>query len=164
MRLYTIGHSNLNMDDLIGLLQHANIEVLVDVRSAPYSKYASQFNKEQLMRVVMANGIKYIFMGDLLGGRPDDKTCYINDQPNYDLIRKKAFYQKGLDRLMNGIARYRVAILCSEEDPFKCHRRNLIAKDLHAKGVEIFHIRSNGAIEKDDFCVEIKELLQGSLF
>ncbi|MFN3396575.1 MAG: DUF488 family protein [Thermodesulfovibrionales bacterium] len=87
--LYTIGHSNMDIDSFIKLLVSANIEVLVDVRSAPYSKYASQFNRDQLMKVIMANGIKYIYLGDLLGGRPNDKSCYINDKPNYDLIRRQ---------------------------------------------------------------------------
>lgn len=164
MTLYTIGHSNINADDLIKLLRHANIEALVDVRSSPYSKYAAQFNKEDLMNVITANNIKYVFMGDALGGRPNDKSCYVNDNPDYDVMRQKDFYQKGLERLINGIAQYRVAIMCSEEDPIKCHRRNLIAKDLHKMGFEILHIRGSGAIEIDEFCVKDKEAFQESLF
>ncbi|MFN3480124.1 MAG: DUF488 family protein [Thermodesulfovibrionales bacterium] len=162
--LYTIGHSNMDIDNFVQLLVSANIEVLVDVRSSPYSKYASQFNKGQLIKVIKANGIKYVYLGDLLGGKPSDKSCYINNEPNYDLIRKKEFYQRGLDRLMNGIAQYHVAILCSEEDPLKCHRRNLIAKDMHVRGVKVLHIRNNGVIEKDDFLIEDEKVLQESLF
>ncbi len=162
MTLYTIGHSNIDTDDLIKLLRQENIEVLVDVRSSPYSKYAAQFNKEHLIKVLEVSGIKYVFMGDLLGGRPDDKSCYINDKPNYDLIRQKDFYQRGLERLMKGIAQYRVAIMCSEEDPYKCHRTKLIAKDLHKMGVEILHIRGDGKTQKDE-CLK-KDAIQESLF
>ncbi|GAB4535936.1 MAG: DUF488 domain-containing protein [Thermodesulfovibrionia bacterium] len=164
MRLYTIGHSNIDADDFVCLLKKEGIEVLVDVRSHPYSKYASQFNKENIMKVLMANGIKYVFMGNTLGGRPNDKGCYIDGNPDYDLIRQKDFYQKGIKRLIEGIARYRIVIMCSEEDPMKCHRRNLIARDLHKNGFEILHIRGSGAIESDAFCVEDKEVLQKSLF
>jgi uncharacterized protein (DUF488 family) len=156
VKLYTIGHSNIEVEEFVKLLKKEGIEVLVDVRSQPYSKYASQFNKENIMKVLMANDIKYVFMGDALGGRPDDKSCYKNGNPDYDLIRQKDFYQKGIERLIEGIAKYRIVIMCSEEDPIKCHRRNLIAKDLHENGFEIFHIRLSGEIENDTFKEQIK--------
>lgn len=164
MTIYTIGHSNITVDDFIRLLHKAGIEALVDVRSSPHSKYASQFNKEGLMNAVTANGIKYIFMGDLLGGRPKDESCYINGNPAYDLIRQKDFYKTGINRLLKGIAQYRIAIMCSEEDPMKCHRRNLIGADINKMDINVLHIRSNGVIEADAFYVGEKKLAQSLLF
>lgn len=164
MTLYTIGHSNISIDSFIKLLISAGIEVLVDVRSFPYSRYATQFNKESLVDAVKSKHIEYIFMGDVLGGRPDDSSCYINGKVDYELIRQKEYYQKGLKRLIKGIGQYCVAIMCSEEDPMECHRRNLIARDMYKRGVRIFHIRSSGAIEHDEFSIEKNDILQGTLF
>lgn len=162
--LYTIGHSNMDASSFIKLFRSAGITLLIDVRSSPYSKYVPQFNKEELMKIVLESGIKYLFMGNLLGGKPKDKRCYLNGKPDYDLIRQRDFYQEGLKRLMNATTQHRVAIICSEEDPLKCHRRNLIAKDLNKRGFEILHIRSDNKIEKDDFFLKSTEVLQGSLF
>lgn len=162
--LYTIGHSNIDIDSFIKLLIYAGINVLVDVRSSPYSRYALQFNKEALINALKSRGIKYIFMGDVLGGKPNDNSCYVDGRVDYELVRGKEYYQKGLDRLMKGIGSYRVAIMCSEEDPIKCHRRNLIARDIYKKGVKIFHIRNSGEIEHDEFCTEEESIIQESLF
>lgn len=162
--LYTIGHSNVQMEDLLKILMDTGIEVVIDVRSTPYSEYAPWFNRDSLGRILNSNNIIYIYMGDLLGGKPADKSCYRDALPDYDLIRKKDFYQQGIERLMKGVMKYPVAIMCSEEDPMKCHRRNLIGLDMHRRGVKIFHMRHNGALEENDFQREMLSSLQGSLF
>lgn len=164
MTLYTIGHSNISVDAFVKLLHDAWIEVLVDVRSSPYSKYADQFNKKELMSVLSKEGVRYLYMGDSLGGRPSDKSCYIGENPDYDAIRQRDFYKTGLDRLIKGIAMYRVAIMCSEEDVMKCHRRNLIGVDIHKKGIRVIHIRGNGAMEEDDFSDKKITAAQAALF
>lgn len=164
MILHTIGHSNISVDAFVKLLYDAGIEVLVDVRSSPYSKYASQFNKEELMNFLTQKGIRYLYMGDSLGGRPLDKSCYIGENPDYDAIRQKDFYKIGLDRLIKGIAMYHVAIMCSEEDAMKCHRRNLIGIDIHKRGIQVIHIRGNGIMEEDDFLNNEIMAIQTALF
>ena len=162
--LYTIGHSNVQADDLLKLLIDKGIKVLVDVRSIPHSEYTPWFDKDELARMLDSNNIMYLYMGDLLGGKPADKSCYRDGRPDYNLIREKNFYQKGIERLVNGIVKYPVAIMCSEEDPIKCHRRNLIGLDMYKKGVKIIHIRHNGALQEDDFKTEMLLSAQGSLF
>jgi uncharacterized protein (DUF488 family) len=149
--LYTIGHSNIEIEKFILLLKSVNIEVLTDVRSTPYSRYAAQFNKESLKAYLEAEGIKYLYLGDMLGGRPKDSDCYINGAPDYDCIRIKEHYKKGIERLIKGIEIYKIAIMCSEEDPMQCHRRNLIGLDIHRNAIEVVHIRANALLQRDDF-------------
>ncbi|MCX8027702.1 MAG: DUF488 domain-containing protein [Thermodesulfovibrionales bacterium] len=165
MTIYTIGHSNIDIDKFISLLKGAGIEVLVDVRSVPYSKYANQFNKERLMNAVRTSGIKYIYMGDVIGGMPKNKSYYVNDRIDYHLLKQSKHFQDGINRLLSDIQKYRLAIMCAEEDPMRCHRRHLISKTLHEKGVEILHIRGDGRIERDEFTQTKKQVIpQGVLF
>lgn len=149
--LYTIGHSNHDQAAFCGLLRQHGIEVLADVRSQPYSRYTPQFNKDELQAAMKEHGIAYLFMGDQLGGRPDDMEYY--DEQGYVLYHRVAesgFFLRGIDRLLEGISRYRVAIMCSEEDPGVCHRFLLVTRVMEKRGVEIRHIRGDGRIASEE--------------
>lgn len=152
--VFTIGHSNISIYEFLSLLNNFGIEVLVDVRSIPYSRYAKQFNKENLHNHLDTNNIKYLYMGNVIGGIPADKSFYINGKIDYDLLRQDNSFKNGINRLLTGIRHYRVAIMCAEENPMQCHRRNLISKSLYKEGIEILHIRANRTIEKDGFADE----------
>ena len=132
----------------------------MDVRSAPYSKYVTQFNRENLARLLHEAGIDYYFSGKELGGRPKDASCYKDKQiPNekvdylslvdYPVVMTKPFFQLGIERLMALAEDYRIAIMCSEEDPSLCHRHHLIGRYLVEKGVRVLHIRSDGNVVSD---------------
>lgn len=71
LTIFTIGHSNHSLDVFINLLQFHKIDVLVDVRSKPFSPFSPQFNKEGLEKAVKASGIRYLFQGKEVGGRPE---------------------------------------------------------------------------------------------
>jgi uncharacterized protein (DUF488 family) len=151
MIIYTIGHSNVEMGKFITLLQQNGITLLVDVRSEPYSKYADWFNKYPLERALKTEDIDYLFLGQELGGRPDDPSVYLNNEEvDYDAVRKAPYFRKGIDSLLKVAAEQPVAIMCSEEDPLKCHRSLLIASALDAHGVEVIHIRHDGALTKEN--------------
>ncbi len=146
----TIGHSNHPIEKLTELLRRHGIEVVVDVRSQPYSKFAPQFSREPLQSAVRQASIRYLFMGDALGGRPAASECYdAEGNVLYDRIEEQVFYKEGIERLLEGIARFRVCVLCSEEDPLRCHRRLLISRTLMRRGVEVGHIRGDGHIEPE---------------
>jgi len=68
--IYTIGHSNVTVQKLIELLKAYGIEVVMDVRSEPYSKYASHFNKREIEPELRKHGFEYCFYGEKLGGKP----------------------------------------------------------------------------------------------
>jgi uncharacterized protein (DUF488 family) len=74
--LYSIGHSTHTLEDFLRLIKTYQIEVLADVRSSPYSRFAPQFNQVELKRDLRTEGIRYLFIGDQLGGRPADETFY----------------------------------------------------------------------------------------
>jgi len=75
--IYTIGYSNVDFKEFLDLLKGKGIEVLVDVRSVPFSRYALQFSRENIEKELKDENIEYIFMGNVLGGKPRDVSCYI---------------------------------------------------------------------------------------
>ncbi|MBU4267008.1 MAG: DUF488 domain-containing protein [Candidatus Altiarchaeales archaeon] len=146
--IYTIGHSNVDIQEFLGLLRDNGIEVLVDVRSVPFSKYATQFNRENIEKELKKSGIEYVFIGDVLGGKPDDTSCYINGNVIYEKVMGKQWYQEGISKLIGIANRRKTAIMCSEENPNKCHRNLLISQSLLRGWLTVLHIRGNGDIEE----------------
>jgi uncharacterized protein (DUF488 family) len=146
----TIGHSNGPLEGLIELLLQHHVAVLVDTRSQPYSRHSPHFSRETLQQAVREAGARYLFMGDSLGGRPSARECYDTEgRVSYDKVEERDFYKQGIERLVDGIGRYRVCILCSEEDPIRCHRRLLIGRTLLRRGIEVNHIRGDGTVEME---------------
>src|SRR5688500_5420009 len=97
MRLFTIGHSNGSVEQLLDRLGIHEVEVLVDVRTAPYSRYCPQFNKAELQRAVETAGLRYCFAGQSLGGKPEDDELLKEDgTPDYDRIAASEAYLEGL--------------------------------------------------------------------
>ncbi len=166
--IFTIGHSNILASSLIELLRTYSIQNLVDVRSSPYSQYATQYNKETLEITLKEAGIEYRYAGDLLGGRPKDPTCYKSKEApdgkadylhlvDYPTVMTKDFFQKGIDLLLEVAQDSRTAIMCSEEDPANCHRHHLIGKYLTSKNITVLHIRGDGVIVKDQLLPNLPE-------
>lgn len=148
--VYSIGHSNQDLDAFLRLLKDHYIDILVDVRSAPFSRFAPQFNREILERAVIARSIKYVFMGTELGGRPAGDEFYDADgHVLYSRVAEAEFFRAGIERLERNIDRYRIAIMCSEENPEGCHRRLLIGRVLTEHAITVFHVRGTGEVEEE---------------
>jgi uncharacterized protein (DUF488 family) len=149
-RVFSIGHSNQTLEDFLTLLERYGIEVLVDIRSYPYSKFTTQFNSPELKTAVTRSGLKYLFMGKELGGRPDDLALYDETgRVKYWQVARTALFLEGLSRLLKGQETYRVALMCSEEDPQGCHRHLLVSRVLAERGVEVGHIRGDGSLQTE---------------
>lgn len=163
--IYTIGHSNIEPRIFIAHLKQYNIELLVDVRSKPYSQYATSFNKDDIERLSKANKVKYVFMGDSLGGKPDD-TSVIRDRNKVDyyVLAEKSYFLKGIDRLIEQAQNQRVCIMCSEGQPDECHRHLLITPVLEEKGIEVLHILPDGTAINSEQLKLKKNQGQTSLF
>ena len=146
--LFTIGYGNLEIKNFIEIVKKNNIEIICDIRSQPYSSYSPAYSQEPLKKVIKENSIKYIFMGDSLGGRSEDMDCYENNRINYEILSQKKTFQDGLDRLLEGLNKYKIAIMCSEKDPEKCHRTLLVARYIKNKHSNIVHIHHNDSLEK----------------
>lgn len=149
--LYTIGHSNHDQEHFCALLLQHGIQVLADVRSQPYSRYTPQFNAEELKAALATHGIRYVYLGDQLGGRPRDPEHYDEEGRAlyYRMARSEPFLQ-GIERLSGGTQQFRVAIMCSEEDPAVCHRFLLVSRVMADRGAEVQHIRGDGSLNSQD--------------
>ena len=117
--LYTIGHSNHTIENFIALLKRYGVTCIADVRSAPYSRYCPQFNKDTLAANLQAAGITYMFLGRELGARPDDPCCYKGGFVNFQEIAKREEFKRGIERLLADISKHRVALMCAEKDPLQ---------------------------------------------
>jgi uncharacterized protein (DUF488 family) len=162
--IFSIGHGNRTPDAFLTLLKNHGIEYLIDVRSQPYSKFNPHYNQNELKTFLENNGVKYVFMGDSIGGRPDRnkyKVCYHeNDTVDYEAIRMQDFFKKGLDRLKTAYDKgVKVVMMCSESNPCECHRSKLIGRELDAMNIPLKHIDEKGKL-KDQFTV-ILELNEG---
>ena len=145
--VFTIGHSNHTWAEFSALLTLHGIEVLVDVRSNPVSKYADFANTRALPRLLAQEGMAYEFMGDSLGGKPPDRSCYDEKgKPDYRKMRSREPFREGIDRLMELAENSTVVLMCAEEDPSKCHRRLLIGPALVERDVKLLHIRGDGTV------------------
>ena len=143
--IWTIGYGSRSITELIEVLHQHKIAYLIDVRSAPYSRYKPEFSKEPLANELAQHGIRYVFMGDTLGGRPDDETCYVNGKVDYEKVKVTEFYQRGIERLHTAFEQQQsVVLMCSEGKPEECHRCKLIGTTLMKDNIPIIHIDENG--------------------
>jgi uncharacterized protein (DUF488 family) len=147
-RIFSVGHSNHEWDHFLALLHGAAVRAVADVRSSPYSKRWPQYNKNPLEDSLWANGFVYVYLGDLLGGRPASRDLYdAEGRADYEKIRTTPVFQRGMERLLLGAERYRVAMLCGEEDPLDCHRGLMITPALIERGIWPHHLRRDGSLE-----------------
>lgn len=146
--IFTIGYGGRSLDDFLSLLEQFQVEYLVDVRSKPYSKFQPEFSAEALKRRLREAGIRYVFMGDRLGGRPDIPSCYTPDgRIDYTKLAGKEFYLNGINRLHKAWkGGHRIVLMCSEKKPEDCHRSKLIGRTLTEANIEVLHIDEEGKL------------------
>lgn len=163
--IYTIGYGNRSLDDFLGLLQRYDIRFLVDIRSQPYSRFHPEFSQTALQTALIKHQVRYVFLGDKLGGRPTDEACYVNGKVDYTLVREQPFFQQGIQRLKQAwLKNARMVLMCSELKPYECHRSKLIAPGLSAAGIIVAHINEQGVLKTQDQVIETLTGGQLSLF
>lgn len=163
--IYTVGYGRRSLDALIALLQAHAITFVIDVRSAPYSRYKPEFSRPALEESLRAAGLRYVYLGDALGGQPADPNLYHDGKVDYDLVKQQPAYQQGLQRLHTAQAQgRRVVLLCSEGRPEQCHRSKLIGASLAAAGVPVVHLDENDAPQSQAAVIERLTGGQLSLF
>jgi uncharacterized protein (DUF488 family) len=150
LSIISVGHSNHPTAAFLALLHEHGVDVLCDVRSHPASAYAHQFNEPQLRADIEAAGLRYVFLGHQLGGRPLGDDYYDDDgHVRYDRVAESAEFLAGIRRIEREASERRVAMMCSEEDPAGCHRRLLVARVLETRGVEVRHVRADGRVQTE---------------
>ncbi len=127
MKIYSIGHSNRREEDFINLLKQYRIEIVIDVRRFPTSKYVT-YKKENLTELLKKNGIEYVHLENLGGYRG-----------GYEKWMCSKEWKRDYERLKEIAMNKRAAIMCAEKLPFRCHRR-YIARKLAADGWKVIHI------------------------
>ena len=145
--LFTIGHSTHPLEFFLGLLRKHEISAVADVRAAPYSRYCPHFSKDELARGLVEAGVKYVFLGQELGGRSDDPSCYENGRIRYSLLALRPGFRAGIERLKKGALDHRIAIMCAEKEPLECHRTILVSPVLEVEGLSVKHIHADGRLE-----------------
>ena len=146
-QIFTIGHSSHSLETFVTLLQQHGVTALVDVRSAPFSRFSPQFNKADLEQEIKTHGIRYVFLGRELGARPEDPSCYENGQVQYGRLKETALFKKGIQRVIQGSKQHTIALMCAEKDPLQCHRFLLVARALVKLDIPVAHILATGDLE-----------------
>jgi Domain of unknown function DUF488 len=147
-RLFTIGHSTLDLGAFLAALRKFEISLLVDVRSNPRSLRSPHFSQPEFELNLRDASIRYLFLGEELGGRPDDPKAYCPDgMVNYRERRKSFGFVAGIERVLMELERDALVLMCAEEDPINCHRFLMICPELLAVGVDPLHIRKGPVFE-----------------
>lgn len=148
MSVYTIGCSTNTLEQFLELLKIYDINCIVDVRSIPFSKYTSQFNRESLQIYLKKHNILYIWMGKEFGARRENKNLYsVQGYLDFEKVRKDTDFLYGVQRIKKGIAKgYKISLMCTEKDPITCHRTILVAKGLEDNYIDVKHILQDGRL------------------
>jgi uncharacterized protein (DUF488 family) len=144
--ILTIGHSNRPLDEFIRILKFHNIDKIADVRTIPRSRYNPQFNKDTLPAKLKSVNIGYVHMPGLGGLRHAQKDSLNTAWQNAsfrgfaDYMQTKEF-ATSLEKLIVLGSSKRIALMCAESLPWRCHR-SLIADALLVRGIKVEHIFS----------------------
>ncbi|AXH96707.1 DUF488 domain-containing protein [Ornithinimicrobium avium] len=155
LRVYTVGHSTRELDEVVQMLRANGVDLLCDVRSYPSSRKFPQWGQDAIVEE-LPDDIGYRWLRDL-GGRRHTPAGVPSENGGW---RVKAFrdyadymdtdgFDHGLDELLAAAAEHVPAIMCSEAVPWRCHRR-LVTDALLVRGVEVCHIMSPTSTREAD--------------
>lgn len=162
--LASIGYGDRPWEDFAARLKRHDVQFVIDVRSSPRSRQV-EFSREALEALLAKAGLRYVYMGDVLGGKPSDPSCYVDGKVDYERCARAPAFRAGVERLRAALAGgHRAAVMCSEPDPERCHRSKLIGWALAKEGVEMMHIDRDGGMVTQREVMERLSGGQGELF
>jgi uncharacterized protein (DUF488 family) len=149
--IYTIGHSTHQIDYFVELLKEYSVNCVIDVRSLAASTYNPQFNKEPLSNFLKKNGITYQHFADEFGARHSDPDLLDEDgKVDFEKIRKSWNFKNGVERLWLAMDKgFTIALMCSESEPFDCHRFSMISIALEKDGFDVQHILKDKTLKSN---------------
>jgi uncharacterized protein (DUF488 family) len=160
--LYTLGHSRHAVETFIALARRHAVDLIVDVRGQPYSRFNPQYNRERFKESLANSDIDYVWFGDRLSGRPKDpKYRGPDNKVLWHTLMESSGVQDGIAEVLALAAETRLALVCAEENPLSCHRRLLLTPPLSELGAEVLHVRGDGRIEPEDELRESEGLATG---
>jgi len=128
------------------MLKRAGVTAIADVRSSPFSHRVPHFSREELRVALKAEGIKYVFLGKELGGRPRVSKLYCEGVADYEKMALEPDFHKGIERVISGAQEHTIALMCSEHNPLDCHRCLLVGRALAERHLSVGHILNNGKV------------------
>lgn len=158
MEIFTIGHSNYDIDKLLNMLRFYNINCVVDIRGTPYSKYNIQYNKEAIKETLIKEGYIYIYMAKEFAAKRENKESYNKEgYSDFEKVIYEDDFKKGIERLRLGCERgYKIALLGAMQDPIRCHRSILVGRALVNNGFIVKHIL-------DDYSIASQKDIENSI-
>lgn len=142
MYLFTVGHSTYDLDYFLRVLKAYNINCIVDVRSTPYSKYSTQYNRDSIKSVLKSNNITYIYMGKEFGARRSSRDLYTREgYVDFEKVKYDEDFKAGIERIKVGLKKgYNIAFMCTEKRPEECHRCILVGRNFKDLGYKVVNI------------------------
>ncbi len=150
--IYTIGYGNRRIEDFLSILKKFDVDLLIDIRTRPFSRFNPDYRAKKLELHLINNGIRYLFLGQELGGKPADPDCYTMEEVDYLKVQKKDFFKKGIEEVLNLQKEgFTVALMCAELSPNHCHRKALVGEYLEKRNYPVKHIDKAGSIQNELF-------------
>jgi uncharacterized protein (DUF488 family) len=148
-KIFTVGHSNHEMDYFLELIKHFAITCIVDVRSVAASAYNPQFNGTNLAGFLKSENIIYMHFAEEFGARHKDPELLDEDgKVDFEKVRKSYNFKTGVERLWKGVEKgFKIALMCSEGEPFDCHRFSMVTVALKKEGFDIYHILKDKTLQ-----------------
>jgi len=146
MPLFSVGYGKDNFDALIERIAPFNITHLADVRTNPYSRYQTDFRGKDFENAVNNAGLKYVFLGDRLGGKPNDPEVLTDGEIDWQKVRHAAWYVQALDKLVDAAEneKNRICLMCGCGLPQECHRGTKLCEYLLERGIDTVHVLPGG--------------------
>ena len=148
MPVFTIGYGNRPITDFLDLLRHYGVQVLVDTRSLPYSRFRPDFRKKVFQEHLERAGFAYLYLGEALGGKRVDPDCLVNGKVDLERLYAKEAFRAAISQVEDAARQGTVlALMCAEQRPEQCHRVWMLAPALIAGGFEVLHIDEKGGLK-----------------
>lgn len=139
--VYTIGYAGVDIERFVKILKDNRINLLIDVRSLPKSRYFYQFNDTSLCKVLATNGVEYQNWKTEFGARQENLDFFTDGILDYAKFAKSEQFIRGIENVKDLVAEGKtICLMCAEIDPLICHRAILCAKELFANGLDVTHI------------------------
>lgn len=144
--IYTIGYAAYpEIRDMFAVFKGLGVDAVIDIRSSPWSKTYTAYDKPSLMEACKKNGIHYRHYSREFGARQRNREYSVDGQVNFERFAQSDQFQAGLERVLKSSKEgYTLCLLCAEKDPIICHRSILIGRALHESGAEVLHITATG--------------------
>lgn len=154
--LLSIGYGLRSMDEFLALLARYDVTNIGDIRSRANSRFNPDFSRDMLQQRLAGSDINYVFMGDTLGGDPEDESVRksvgqeaeaAKHRVLYELVNALPSYKRGISRLRRAWEQSAgLVLMCSEAKPELCHRVRLIGVTLEEESIPLVHIDERGEL------------------